>query len=872
MENKAYTLHLVSHTHWDREWYQTFQQFRLRLVHLTDHVLDLLADDPNFKYFMLDGQTIVLDDYLEIRPDKKAELQAHIQNGRILIGPWYILPDEFLVSPEATLRNLLIGDHICKAFGGKMPVGYIPDPFGHIGQMPQILRGFGIENACLWRGLSDEPCEFLWGAPDGSKVFMAYLRESYGNGAGLNTGQKEMFLDDICRARDSLSQHSNSSHLLIMHGTDHMEPQSDTSTAISSFNQASVNPPTHLLHSTTPQYLSAVQADLHKKGIEIPTRIGELRDCQRAPLLPGVLSTRMWIKQRNHTCQTLLEKWAEPFSAWANLIVESDQQSDPQILFPSHRVAHPEQVLLSAWRLLIQCHPHDSICGCSIDQVHEEMRSRFDQVEQIGDEITSQSLATLVEAIHTIPIPSIKPVGGVTVFNPTSGPRTDLVTTDLQLPEDVVDFEIIDEAEHVMPHQLISSSTKPFVNMTMSPSDFKAALGMISGGRAGNMVITKFAIDRQASNVLVNITFSETGEPDLEQIKAGIKLLKELVENPSVSQFIIRGITAATTKITFLAQEVPGYGYRSFHVRALPAGQEEPQALKLNFMSRAALSLASRLPFLQKLASPANRPSYDKPPYQIENEYFRVEALPPDGSLTILDKRTGQILHGQNCFVDGGDCGDEYNYSPPEKDQVIRGASLNHVRIEKSSIKQTLHLDLVMKLPQSLSQDRKSRSEKIVALPIQTSISLIPGIARVEIHTEVDNLAQDHRLRVHFPAPFRVQNVECDGHFEIVHRPPSPTPDGNLPYPDQTWSEQPRTEMPQLAFSDISDGKDSLLIANRGLPEVAVLPTSKDGHEVALTLLRCVGWLSREDLSTRQRSRWSRYAHARCSNAWSTYI
>ena len=366
------------------------------------------------------------------------------------------------------------------------------------------------------------------------------------------------------------------------------------------------------------------------------------------------------------------------------------------------------------------------------------------------------------------------------------------------------------------------------------------------------MVITKFAIDRQASNVLVNITFSETGEPDLEQIQAGIKLLKELVENPSVSQFIIRGIMAATTKITFLAQEVPGYGYRSFYVRALPAGQEEPQALKLNFMSRAALSLASRLPFLQKLASPANRPSYDKPPYQIENEYFRVEALPPDGSLTILDKRTGQILQGQNCFVDGGDCGDEYNYSPPEKDQVIRGASLNHVRIEKSPIKQTLHLDLVMKLPQSLSQDRKSRSEKIVALPIQTSISLIPGIARVEIHTEVDNLAQDHRLRVHFPAPFRVQSVDCDGHFEIVQRPPSPTPDGNLPYPDQTWSEQPRTEMPQLAFSDISDGKDSLLIANRGLPEVAVLPTSKDGHEVALTLLRCVGWLSREDLSTRK--------------------
>jgi mannosylglycerate hydrolase len=852
MENKTYTLHLVSHTHWDREWYQTFQQFRLRLVHLTDHMLNLLAVDPNFKYFMLDGQTIVLDDYLEIRPDKRNELENYIKSGRILIGPWYILPDEFLVSPEATTRNLIIGDRICKAFGGKMPVGYIPDPFGHIGQMPQILRGFGIESACLWRGLSDEPCEFWWSAPDGSKVFMSYLRENYGNGAGLNTEQKDIFVEDILRARDALAPHSNSSHLLIMHGTDHMEPQSDTSAAISSFNQSGVNPATHLLHSTLPQYLSAVQVDINQRGIEIPTRTGELRDCQRAPLLPGVLSTRMWIKQRNHTCQNLLEKWAEPFSAWASVVVEDIQPSDAKPLFPSNRIIHPEQVLQTAWRLLIQCHPHDSICGCSIDQVHEEMRPRFDQVEQIGEDITSQSLATLVEAIDTTPIPSVKSVGAVTVFNPTSGPRTGLVTTDLQLPEEVVDFEIIDVDKRVMPHQLLSSSSKPFVNMTLSSSDFKPILGMISGGRAINMVISNFAIHREESNVIINFTFSETGEPALEQIKAGTQILKEFVENPSISHFILRGILAATTKITFLAQDVPGYGYRTFWVQALSGKQNQPQTVKLGFLARTVLPLASRIPFLQKLASGPNKITYAKPPYRIENEIFQVEAKPSDGTLTILDKRTGQVFHGQNCFVDGGDCGDEYNYSPPEKDQVIRGTSLIHARVEESPVKQAIHLDLEMKLPQSLSQDRKSRGEKTITLPIHTSISLISGVARVEIHTEVENLAQDHRLRVHFPAPFRAQVVDRDGHFEIVHRLPSPTPDGNLPYPEPSWSEQPRTEMPQQAFSDISNGKDSLLIANRGLPEVAVLPTANDCHEIALTLLRCVGWLSREDLSTRK--------------------
>ncbi len=155
------TLHLVSHTHWDREWYQTFQQFRLRLVRLVDHLLEILASDPDYAHFMLDGQMIVLEDYLQVRPEREAELRAHVQSGRVGVGPWYILPDEFLVSPEATLRNLLEGDRVARRFGPKMMVGYEPDAFGHIGQLPQILRGFGIETAVVWRGLMDEPCEFL---------------------------------------------------------------------------------------------------------------------------------------------------------------------------------------------------------------------------------------------------------------------------------------------------------------------------------------------------------------------------------------------------------------------------------------------------------------------------------------------------------------------------------------------------------------------------------------------------------------------------------------------------------------------------------------------------------------------------------------
>ena len=178
-----HSIHLLSHTHWDREWYLTFQQFRLKLVHLVDGLLDLLASDPDYQYFMLDGQTIVLDDYLHMRPENEEILRAHVQSGRILIGPWHILPDMFLVSPEAHVRNLLQGGRTARRFGYKMMIGYIPDPFGHPGQVPQILRGFGIPTAAVWRGVGDQPCEFWWQSPDGSRVLMAFLRDSYGNGA-----------------------------------------------------------------------------------------------------------------------------------------------------------------------------------------------------------------------------------------------------------------------------------------------------------------------------------------------------------------------------------------------------------------------------------------------------------------------------------------------------------------------------------------------------------------------------------------------------------------------------------------------------------------------------------------------------------------
>ena len=821
-------IHVISHTHWDREWYRSFQSFRLKLVHLVDGLLELLERDPNFKYFMLDGQTIVLEDYLYMRPEKEALLRKYIQKGRIVIGPWHILPDMFLVGPEAHIRNLLQGDQTTRRFGPKMMVGYIPDPFGHPGQVPQILRGFGIETACLWRGLDEEPAEFWWQSPDGSKVLMAYLRDSYSNGAGLPTGNLTGFAEAVSSAADSLAAHSAVTDYLIMFGTDHMEPPANTSAAIAFANKTL--PDTSVIHSTLPQFVAAIQADIKKQKLVLPTVTGELRACRRMHLLPGVLSTRIWIKQRNHASETLLLKWAEPFSTWQELAADSQ----PSIL------DHKSEIIHKAWRLLMENHPHDSICGCSIDQVHNEMKVRFDQVDQIGEELTRQNLEAIAGAINTTQPPK-NPVddlrSAVVVFNPNSSTISDIASASIELPNGMDEFDLVDENGASLPYQMGARGSREVINVSMDAKALKSAFDSISDGRIMGMAIQEIKIRREDARVIIDGRMSDEGEPNQAAWKAGRKQIDDFLGDPTITEYHVRARSASATQIIFTAASIPALGYRSFWVQARPA--EEKPATHLNPLVKALLPLAT-LPIIQKLAT---RRQYAKPPYMIENEFFQIE-VKKDATLTLLDKRSGQRLAGLNHFLDGGECGDEYNYAPPAADRVV-SPRLKHVSLENGLIQQSLELELELNTPLSLAPDRKARSPEQTCVTISTKISLSNGVPRVDIRTTIDNTARNHRLRVHFPAPFTTETGSQDGHFEVVERKLALTPF------DQTWVEQPRPEVPQRAFTDISNGKTGLMIANRGLPEVEVLKNMEGKAEIALTLLRCVGWLSRDDFSTR---------------------
>lgn len=805
---KGIALHLVPHTHWDREWYEPYQVFRLRLVSLIDKLLEIMIRQPDYTHFMLDGQTIILEDYLEVRPEKRKILRRFVQEGRIAIGPWHILPDEFLVSPEALVRNLCQGAATAAEFGDRMDVGYLPDPFGHVGQMPQILRGLGISWAALRRGLDDEPTELWWEAPDGSSVLLAYLRDGYGNAAALPTTKKD-FVERLRQLRDSLAPYSATNHILLLDGTDHHEAQPEIPELVAAASRR-----LDVCHDSLTGYMMAIQ----DADADLPVVRGELRSPKRHHLLPGVLSTRMWIKQRNHAIETLLERWAEPFSAWASLL---DDGASRPVAFdgrdPIGLLRAPEAPLALAWRLLLQNHPHDSICGCSIDQVHEEMRPRFDQVGQIGEQLVTQSLAFLAERVDTRGLSSDKRAIPIVVFNPSERVRTDEVTTQAYLPAGFLPLELRDTEGRSVPVEATVQEGRPLLTTTLSRDEFQMAIAYAAEGRLQGFAIQDMVIRCDDTVATIALTLSD-GEPDRATLQEAPKQLEALLADPQIDRFVIDARLVSLAVLRFVARDVPSLGYTTYV--AAPSDQPMPE------------------------------PEVDGGT-EIENEFLAASVDPDSGNITLADKATGQVFTDLNRFVDGGDRGDTYNYCPPASDVVIEVPTNTRLEVSRriSEVEQTLTFVAIYRLPQRLMPDRKARlplAAQFVGMPITVTLCLRPGIPRLDVELVVINDAEDHRLRVHFPTGIQADAALFDGHFDVVRNWLA------LPSRDETqdWAEQPVPERPQRAFVTVYDEECGLTLANRGLPEVAVLPTD-GGAEIALTLLRCVGWLSRSDFPCR---------------------
>ncbi|MDE3192848.1 MAG: hypothetical protein KGN00_04080, partial [Chloroflexota bacterium] len=376
-----WTIYVVPHTHWDREWYERFEVYRARLVRMVGKLLDLLERDDAFTAFTFDGHAIWAEDHLAVRPEDRPRIERLVRSGRLLIGPWYVLADYLLVSGESIVRNFQEGLRVSAAFGRAMRVCYVADPFGHPAQMPQIARGFGYTTYVFARGVGEEGeelgSEFRWEAPSGDRVIASHQVAHYDNalelvGAGDESPDalRRRVRRVLPRLMSATVPYAQTSSLLFMVGTDHLEPYERLPEAAAAIRAAQ------------PRSRARI-AGLEEFGAALRTPpgilSGEMIAGRYRPILRGVNSTRVWIKQANAQCERLLLERCEPLDAIAG--------------------GTARERIRELWRVLLQNHPHDSICGCGIDDVHDlDMPPRFDRVLREGGEIARELEARLAGA------------------------------------------------------------------------------------------------------------------------------------------------------------------------------------------------------------------------------------------------------------------------------------------------------------------------------------------------------------------------------------------------------------------------------------------------------------------------------------------
>ena len=354
-------------THWDREWYKPFQYFRGILLENTERILDTLEHQNAYQKFFFDGQTIVLEDITEIRPDLKERLSEQIRKGRLNVGPWYLMPDELLVSGESLIRNLLRGRRIAQKYGASpWPVGYVPDIFGHIAQLPQIMRGFGIGTIVAWRGFEDDLAPYArWAAPDGTTCnLIRHPQNGYGEFTAFPKETRQLFQEYLLRWMESAKE-IYGDEIVLTDAFDHSDIDSKAPELLDAIRE--------LYPDAEIRWTDFTDIDAFSKP-DLPVIRGEqIHTCKgvrcRGIQIPYTLSSRIDVKSENDQLQNRLELEIEPMAVFMG------KRFSPNL----------RGMLDLAWKKCLQNQPHDSICGCSIDAVHELMHSRSMEANQICD-------------------------------------------------------------------------------------------------------------------------------------------------------------------------------------------------------------------------------------------------------------------------------------------------------------------------------------------------------------------------------------------------------------------------------------------------------------------------------------------------------
>ncbi|MEU5790435.1 hypothetical protein ABZ754_22265 [Micromonospora purpureochromogenes] len=703
---------VVPHTHWDREWYEPFQRFRLRLVALLDDVFDRMERDERQR-FTLDGQLAAVDDYLEVRPERREQVVALVRAGRLAVGPWQILLDEFLCSGENIVRNLERGLTRSAELGGAMPVGYLPDMFGHIAQMPQLLAGAGLAHACVFRGVPDRvrTHAFAWQAPDGTTVRTEYLPGGYGNAAGLmdDAALVTRRATDLADRLGGWRPEGATGPTLAMYGTDHAAPAPDAPDLLAAADVDGIR----FRLGTLAEYFAAQPSAVDG----LPTVRGELRSHARANILPGVISVRAHLKQAMGRAERRVERYAEPLAAlWHDRSVQ--------------------RFLDMAWTRLIDASCHDSVTGCGCDETAEQVAARLAEADQLGRAVCDLVGARLAAAV---------PRDGYLVFNPGPTARTALVRLDVEAPDGAavglagadgttVAAQVLDRARTLLADDLVPAVDLPGV------------LTRVHGRELYGQEVTRWSVS--PADATLTFEVARHGDPafDVEDVRLA------LADAGRPDHWRVRIVAAPRLTVAALV-DVPALGHAAVRPVPLPAGAAPgPDAVTP----------------LPAGAAPVPGP-VTVADRSLDNGLLRVDVA-EDGTLR-LSTPDGVTVDGVGRIVDGGDVGDSYNYAPPAADELVdKPRAVRTVVRHAGPLVAVVEVVREYRWPVAADVDAGSRAVDREAVTVTTRVELRSGERFARLRLEFDNRCDDHRVRLHLPLPSPARASYAEGQFAVVER------------------------------------------------------------------------------------------------------
>ncbi len=784
------TIHLISGTHWDREWRHTAEQSKLRLADLMDNIIDILENKPTYEYFCVDGGTIVLEDYFTVRPENRERVKKLIKEGKMIIVNWYTLPETNTVAPESMIRNLLTGRRMGKEFGGAMKSGYTATSYGQPSQLPQLYQGFGIENAIFYRGTNKHFLTplFKWSAPDGSSIFTLrtfdevtrtnwffYVHGPAVLGKGLKdlsykysrdeapvhmvdmgsyekafvaTKENENYIHDekvLKRSLDYLLNQAEpyaiGNNILALNMEDNDEPYRYLPELIADMNK--IYPDYEIKQERMDDYMETIM-NLAKSGkYDYASYEGELRNTTFAPddfnaLLGATHSSRINIKLMNEECENGLINLAEPLTSASYLLGGE---------YPATNIEH-------AWHTLLKCHAHDSICGAAVDRAHTDMNYSFSVTKTVAEEVTNRACVSLYQQIDTA-TGFEKEDYPIVVFNTLPFEREEVIELVIDTPKD--------------------------------------AVKMIDNGMGAPVPAATFfdIVDEKGNIIESKELSSETALVAIEK-KTDTKAIK--------FETIRRHI--------LVKAKVPANGYATYALR----------------MRLANLAFEPEIIDNRKLIGRSNG--------VLENEYLKV-VINPNGTFDMFDKLTKRWMKNQGYYTDAGEIGSAHEHAEPKVNKTYTsfGANADIEMIEgNNELRGIYRIAFTMNIPAEASLDGHERTSEMKPLSIETYLTLEKGAKALKIKTTIINNSRDHKLTVHYPTAIEKADwCYAESAWDVAKR--------TIRWRDHKDNKEGfYSFQPMQNFVDVSDGKLGYAFLSKGLREYEV--EDDENRTLKITLIR----------------------------------